>query len=181
MAYKQRAGAEISEINDHAIDLCETMADGGAVLRTVPRELGGRPAKNSGMNAPVSEATEYQQVIDSTGFSRRQAQRWQDIARVPIHRWRKRLKAIKEAKGVPLSFQSCANAGWVSRQLETSRRREVLRWSHHAEVAALDPADQRQRTDVTRYMAISNRPPYFHGGVPIHDETDHGPRAAHPS
>lgn len=52
------------------------------------------------------------------------------------HHYGERLKALKEAKGFPLSFQSCMDAGWVSRVFETSRRREVLSWSHHQEVAA---------------------------------------------
>lgn len=38
------------------------------------------------------------------------------------------------------SFQTWANAGWVASRFEGSRRREVLSWGHHAEVAA-DPAD----------------------------------------
>ncbi len=39
------------------------------------------------------------------------------------------------------AFQTLMNAGWVCRQIETSRRREVLSFSHHAEVAALDPSE----------------------------------------
>src|SRR3982074_689971 len=35
------------------------------------------------------------------------------------------------------SFQTCANAASVCRAFETSRRREVLSFGHHAEVAAL--------------------------------------------
>ena len=34
-------------------------------------------------------------------------------------------------------FKTCANAANVARAFETSRRREVLSFSHHAEVAAL--------------------------------------------
>ncbi len=34
------------------------------------------------------------------------------------------------------------NATWVSRQIEISRRRENLSWSHHAEVAMLDRDEQ---------------------------------------
>jgi hypothetical protein len=42
------------------------------------------------------------------------------------------------------AFQTCQNYGSVSRAFETSRRREVLSWSHHAEVASLpeDEADE---------------------------------------
>jgi N6-adenosine-specific RNA methylase IME4 len=37
------------------------------------------------------------------------------------------------------AFQTYADAGWVAGKIGTSRRREVLSWSHHKEVAALDP------------------------------------------
>lgn len=36
-------------------------------------------------------------------------------------------------------FQTLANFAWVERRFEPSRRREALSWSHHAEVAALEP------------------------------------------
>lgn len=40
------------------------------------------------------------------------------------------------------SYQSCANAKYVAGRIEFSRRRENVSWSHHAEVAALEPAEQ---------------------------------------
>jgi hypothetical protein len=39
-------------------------------------------------------------------------------------------------------YQTCMAAGWVSRRFETLRRRKVLAWSFHQEVAVLDPQDQ---------------------------------------
>ena len=45
------------------------------------------------------------------------------------------------------SFQTWMNASWVAGQIETSRRREVLSWGHHAEVAALPPAQQKKLLD----------------------------------
>lgn len=41
-------------------------------------------------------------------------------------------------------IQTLANMAWVAGRYEPSRRRENLSWSHHAEVATLDPADQDQ-------------------------------------
>jgi N6-adenosine-specific RNA methylase IME4 len=41
-------------------------------------------------------------------------------------------------------FKTYANAGWVSRRVESSLRREVLSWSHHKEVAALEPEQQEK-------------------------------------
>lgn len=39
-------------------------------------------------------------------------------------------------------YQTLRNAGWVSSSIEPSRRRDNLSWSHHMEVAGLDPKDQ---------------------------------------
>jgi len=46
------------------------------------------------------------------------------------------------------AFQTFMNASWVAGQIETSRRREVLSWSHHAEVAALEPKEQDRLLDL---------------------------------
>lgn len=36
------------------------------------------------------------------------------------------------------------NLAWVAARVERSRRRDVLSWSHHQEIAALGPADQER-------------------------------------
>jgi hypothetical protein len=43
--------------------------------------------------------------------------------------------------------QSLMNMAYVASRFEISRRRETLSWSHHAEVAALPPADQDEWLD----------------------------------
>jgi hypothetical protein len=54
-------------------------------------------------------------------------------------RWGER-KAIVEAEDWDgPSFQAAADAASVCRKFETSRRREVLSFNHHREVAALPP------------------------------------------
>jgi hypothetical protein len=45
------------------------------------------------------------------------------------------------------SFQTCANAALVCRAFETSRRREVLSFGHHAEVAALNVKEAERLLD----------------------------------
>lgn len=51
-------------------------------------------------------------------------------------------RAKVAAEGIfGLAFQTLRNAGAVCRAIETSRRRDSLSFSHHAEVAALDPPD----------------------------------------
>jgi site-specific DNA-methyltransferase (adenine-specific) len=52
-------------------------------------------------------------------------------------------RASAVAKGIfPLSFGTLMNYGWVASAIETSRRREVLTFSHHQEIAPLPPAQQ---------------------------------------
>lgn len=43
--------------------------------------------------------------------------------------------------------QTLANWAWVCREFEVSRRRENLSFSHHAEVAALEPVEQDEWLD----------------------------------
>jgi N6-adenosine-specific RNA methylase IME4 len=47
--------------------------------------------------------------------------------------------AMEKAGG--FSFQTCRQAGWVSRSIEASRRLDVLPWTFHLEVAGLDDPD----------------------------------------
>lgn len=56
------------------------------------------------------------------------------------HRYGERAKAA--AEGIfGLAFKTLANAASVSRAFEPSRRRELLSFAHHAEVASLPPED----------------------------------------
>lgn len=57
-----------------------------------------------------------------------------------------RAAAVIAANG--LSFQTLANYGTVARSVETSRRREVLPWSAHVEVASVSPEIQDRILDV---------------------------------
>jgi hypothetical protein len=47
-----------------------------------------------------------------------------------------------EARGY--AVQTLLNARWVASRVDRSRRRESLTWSHHLEVASLEPADQER-------------------------------------
>jgi hypothetical protein len=51
-------------------------------------------------------------------------------------------------------LQTLTNMAWVAARVEISRRREILSWSHHAEVAALESDEQVS----TRYGAPLTRP-----------------------
>jgi hypothetical protein len=102
------------------------------------------------------EWVEYGHQLDHVT---RAAQCWLgDWWRFGSHRYGERAKAVD---GIDWDFQTCANAGWVAGRIESSRRREVLPWSHHAEVAALDVADQEHFLDRWTGQAIEdgNPPP----------------------
>ena len=47
-----------------------------------------------------------------------------------------------EATG--LGYQTLRDCKWVAKQVELSRRRDNLSWSHHEEVAGLEPKDQER-------------------------------------
>jgi N6-adenosine-specific RNA methylase IME4 len=76
------------------------------------------------------------------------------------HRYGERAKAAAESSW---KFQTCMNAGWVARKIETSRRREVLPWEHHAAVAGFNPADQDYFLDRWEEQAVKDGAP-----LPLH-------------
>lgn len=53
------------------------------------------------------------------------------------------------------AYQTLANEKWVASRIPVSRRRENLSWSHHAEVADLEPEEQEQMFD----MAVKHEMP----------------------
>jgi len=55
-------------------------------------------------------------------------------------RWGDMYAQAIEATG--LATQSLLNCKWVAQRVPASRRREELPWSHHAEVASLEPEEQ---------------------------------------
>ena len=54
-------------------------------------------------------------------------------------------------------YQTLRNAAWVSSSIEPSRRREVLSWSHHAEVAALEQDEQDYWLDTAENQSLGKR------------------------
>ena len=94
---------------------------------------------------------------------------------------------IEAVNGLDWDFQTCRNAGWVANKVEASRRRDVLSWSHHSEVAALpaeeqdeflsrweqtafdtgrSPSRKAARSEVKTYkLNKKNRPEITSGGV----------------
>jgi hypothetical protein len=64
------------------------------------------------------------------------------------HRYGERQALVKAKKIFRYSFSTLMNFGWVAGRVETSRRREVLSFTHHAEVAKFEPCDQGRWLDL---------------------------------
>jgi hypothetical protein len=57
------------------------------------------------------------------------------------HRYGERMALVEADDWVGPSFQACMDCAAVARAFETSRRREVLTFTHHREVTSLPPAE----------------------------------------
>jgi hypothetical protein len=69
-------------------------------------------------------------------------------------------KAIVEAEGWQgPAFQTCMNAAGVAKRFTTSRRREVLSFTHHAAVAAMHPDDADSLLDWAQEAIAENGRP----------------------
>ena len=80
-------------------------------------------------------------IGDSIARMERGVQWWiGDWWRYGEHRYGER--AAQALSSSRWSFQTFMQAGWVAGAIETSRRREVLSFSHHVEVASLPPEQQ---------------------------------------
>jgi hypothetical protein len=72
-------------------------------------------------------------------------------------RYGARAQAVAEGIFGSLAFQTCRNLGSIARKIEVSRRRDVLPFTHHAEVASLAPADADALLDKAVAERLSSR------------------------
>lgn len=56
-------------------------------------------------------------------------------------------KYVEASRITGYDVKSLRNIAYVARQVDLSRRRDKLRWSHHAEVASLEPQEQTRWLD----------------------------------
>jgi len=94
------------------------------------------------LTIPAETSFEDWQAIGRRLFARERVINWWigDWWAFGEHRYGERAKMA--AEGIwGLSFGGLQNLGSISRSFETSRRREDVSFTHHAEVAALPPAD----------------------------------------
>lgn len=53
------------------------------------------------------------------------------------------------------AYQTLANEKWVASRIPPSRRRETLSWSHHAEIADLEPEEQEEMLNMAERNEMS--------------------------
>jgi hypothetical protein len=109
-----------------------------AVAIIEPEPVSLPPSGSLSLALPKGLAFEQWQAIGRELAAREKVLNWWigDWWAFGEHRYGERAKALADGL-FGKAFQTIANAGTVSRSLETSRRREALSWSHHAEVAPL--------------------------------------------
>jgi murein tripeptide amidase MpaA len=71
------------------------------------------------------------------------------------HRYGDRKAIVEAEEWEGPKFQACRDAGWVCRAFETSRRRDVLSFNYHKEVAALPPKQQDHWLDRAEAEGLS--------------------------
>lgn len=87
-----------------------------------------------------AECQETYQIL--TNFGRRVHFWIGDLLNYVESRWGETYAQLMDETG--LAYQTLANDKWVTSKVDVSRRRENLRFSHHAEVAGLEPPEQEK-------------------------------------
>jgi hypothetical protein len=79
-----------------------------------------------------------------------------DWVRYGAGRWGEKYKEAARISGYDV--KTLRNIAYVAEQLEVSRRRDDLTWSHHAEVCGLEPEEQDRWLEVaaTQRMSVAD-------------------------
>lgn len=115
-----------------------------APLTLIPAGNGISLPDDGSLSLSIPDETSFEdwQAIGRRLFARERVINWWigDWWAFGEHRYGERAKMA--AEGIfGASFGTLANYGSVARSFETSRRRELVSFTHHAEVAALPPAE----------------------------------------
>jgi N6-adenosine-specific RNA methylase IME4 len=95
---------------------------------------------------------EWLHIGDTLGRIGRAHQWWiGDWLRHGEHKWGE--KYDEAIKRTGLEYQTLADQKWVADRIDLSLRNEKLEWSHHREVASLEPAEQARWLDLAEENA----------------------------
>lgn len=116
-----------------------------------PTEAGSRVAW---MPAEDIDVHKWVRAGQRLGAMTRCSQWWLgDWVRYGTGRWGEKYKEASRITGYDV--QSLRNIAYVAGRVEVSRRRDNLAWSHHAEVSALEPAEQDRWLDLAESEKMS--------------------------
>lgn len=134
------------------------MTGGTAIARV--RTRGGDAGTPNGVTSvgwvPPKEldAREWVLAGKRLGAMNRCSQWWLgDWLRYGTSRWGEKYKEAARITGYDV--QTLRNIAYVAGQVEISRRRDNLTWSHHAEICALEEEEQEQWLDLAAEQRMS--------------------------
>jgi hypothetical protein len=121
---------------------------GAGVVETAGKQLGTESKRQSSVPSLVAwspgqdiDVRTWVKTGQRLGGMTRCSQWWLgDWVRYGNARWGEKYKEASRITGYDV--QSLRNMAYVAGSIETYRRRDNLTWSHHAEVAPLDPEEQ---------------------------------------
>jgi hypothetical protein len=100
------------------------------------------------------DAREWVHVGQRLGSMSRCSQWWLgDWVRYGTTRWGEKYKEAARITGYDV--KTLRNIVYVAEQVEVSRRRDNLTWIHHAEVCALEPAEQDKWLDLAESQRMT--------------------------
>lgn len=133
---------------------------GGTAAAPVPVRNGRDAESPSGMTAVAwipprdLDAREWVMAGKRLGAMNRCSQWWLgDWIRYGASRWGEKYKEATRITGYDI--QTLRNIAYVAGQMEVSRRRDNLTWSHHAEVCALEEDEQEKWLDLAAEHRMS--------------------------
>jgi len=136
------------------------MSGGVATLPAKRAETRRRPGATSSVAWAPSEdidVREWVQAGKRLGAMTRCSQWWLgDWVRYGTGRWGEKYKEAARISGYDI--KTLRNIAYVAEQIEVSRRRDDLTWSHHAEVSSLEPDEQDRWLDLvaSEKMSVSD-------------------------
>lgn len=133
-------------------------SNGGASVQVVPRSPNG---SLTGALSPVAwrprenfDMADWVKAGQRLGSMARCSQWWLgDWIGYGNTRWGEKYK--EAARITNYDVKTLRNIAYVAEQVEVSRRRDNLTWSHHAEVCALDPDEQDRWLDLAAEQNMS--------------------------
>jgi hypothetical protein len=130
---------------------------GAQLLERRPADTAQRPGEKSFVAWSPGENIDVRDWVRAgkrLGAMTRCSQWWLgDWVRYGTGRWGQKYRAAARISGYDV--KTLRNFAYVAEQIDVSRRRDTLTWSHHAEVCGLDPPEQDRWLDLASSQGMS--------------------------